>query len=126
MREMATSAALAHVPTARLVPLAQRMGRDHASTSTRHGLVRARGWRRPRLRVYPPKPTEGRAARPSRQGAPPIGRATGERASPVVYDGDVVAPAPARPRADSLDGSRLLAHRARRTSDASRATLAAG
>ena len=66
MREMATSTALAHVPTGRLALLAQRMGRVFASTSTWYRFVRERGWRRPRLRIHPPKPTEGvRAERPN-------------------------------------------------------------
>jgi transposase InsO family protein len=66
MREMATSESLRHVPTGRLALLAQRMGRVFASTSTWYRLARERGWRRPRLRIHPPKPTEGiRASRPN-------------------------------------------------------------
>ena len=42
------------------------MGRVFASTTTWYRLLRERGWRRPRLRVHPPKPTAGvRATEPN-------------------------------------------------------------
>src|ERR1019366_407923 len=45
---------------------AQRIGKVFASVTTWAKLVRARGWRRPRQRVHPPKPTVGvRAAAPN-------------------------------------------------------------
>ena len=66
VREMVTSPDLRHVPTGRLALLAQRLGAVLASASTWHRLVRERGWRRPRLRVHPAKPTVGiRATRPN-------------------------------------------------------------
>jgi len=49
-----------------LAPHAQRIGKVFASATTWAMLVRARGWRRPRQRVHPPKPTVGvRAAAPN-------------------------------------------------------------
>ena len=66
MRQMATSEDLRHVPTGRLALLAQRSGAVFASTSTWYRFVRERGWRRPRLRIHPERPTEGvRAERPN-------------------------------------------------------------
>lgn len=41
------------------VVLAQRLGKVSASPSTWYRLVRAYGWRRPRLRVHPAKPKVG-------------------------------------------------------------------
>jgi transposase InsO family protein len=44
----------------------QRIGKVFASASTWAKLVRERGWRRPRQRVHPPKPTVGvRASQPN-------------------------------------------------------------
>ena len=66
MHEFATSPAYRHVPTGRLAILAQRMGKVFASTTTWYRLLRERGWRRPRWRVHPPKPTAGiRATEPN-------------------------------------------------------------
>jgi transposase InsO family protein len=59
LREMATSSEYRHVLTGRLAVLAQRLGRVVASPSTWHRLVRERGWRRPRGRVYPAAPRDG-------------------------------------------------------------------
>jgi transposase InsO family protein len=59
MRQLATSEQYRHVPTGRLALLAQRLAIVFASTSTWCRFVRERGWRRPRLRIHPPKPTEG-------------------------------------------------------------------
>ena len=55
-----------HMPLRTLSLYAQRVGRVFASASTWARLVRDRGWRRPRLRVHPAKPTVGvRATRPN-------------------------------------------------------------
>ena len=59
MRDLATSADYRHVPTSTLAILAQRLGKIFASPSTWLRHVRERGWRRPRKRVHPAKPTEG-------------------------------------------------------------------
>ena len=59
MRDLATSADYRHVPTGTLAILAQRLGKVFASPSTWLRHVRERGWRRPRKRVHPDKPTEG-------------------------------------------------------------------
>ena len=56
---MVTSPAYRHVPTGTLAVLAQRLGKVWASPSTWYRLVRTYGWRRPRLRVHPAKPTVG-------------------------------------------------------------------
>ncbi len=66
IREMITSPDYRHVPTGRLAMLAQRLGRVIASPTTWYRLVRMYGWRRPRLRIHPEKPTEGiRASKPN-------------------------------------------------------------
>ena len=66
VRAMVSSTEFRHVPTGRLALLAQRLGRVVASASTWYRLVRERGWRRPRLRVHPAKPTKGiRATKPN-------------------------------------------------------------
>ena len=66
VREMVTSQDDRHVPTGTLARLAQRAGRVFASASTWYRLVRDRGWRRPRARVHPQRPTEGiRATKPN-------------------------------------------------------------
>jgi putative transposase len=58
--------AQALVPTTTLAVLAQRLGRVFASASTWSRLVRKRGWRRPRTRVYPAKVRIGlRASAPN-------------------------------------------------------------
>jgi putative transposase len=57
--EMVTSADYRHVPTGTLAVLAQRLGKVSASPSTWYRLVRAYGWRRPRVRVHPAKPKVG-------------------------------------------------------------------
>jgi transposase InsO family protein len=66
IKEMVTSNEYRHMPLKTLARFAQRVGRVFASPSTWGKLVRARGWRRPRLRVYPAKPKVGiRATRPN-------------------------------------------------------------
>jgi transposase InsO family protein len=57
--DMVTSADYRHVPTGTLAMLAHRLGKVSASSSTWYRLVRAYGWRRPRLRVHPTKPKVG-------------------------------------------------------------------
>ena len=66
IKEMVTSNEYRHMPLKTLARFAQRVGRVFASASTWGKLVRARGWRRPRLRVYPAKPKVGvQATRPN-------------------------------------------------------------
>jgi putative transposase len=48
-----------HMPLRTLALYAQRFGKVFASVTTWAKLVRERGWRRPRRRVHPPKPTVG-------------------------------------------------------------------
>ena len=65
IKEMVTSDNYRHVPTGTLAILAQRLGRVFASASTWYRLIHTFGWRRPRKRVHPAKPTSGiRAKRP--------------------------------------------------------------
>ena len=65
IKEMVTSNEYRHMPLKTLARFAQRVGRVFAAPSTWGKLVRARGWRRPRLRVYPAKPQISiRATRP--------------------------------------------------------------
>jgi putative transposase len=66
IHEMVAADEYRHVPTSTLAVLAQRLGRVFASASTWSRLVRTRGWRRPRTRVYPAKPKVGlRATEPN-------------------------------------------------------------
>jgi transposase InsO family protein len=63
---MVLDAAYRHMPLGTLARHAQRIGNVFASPTTWARLVRERGWRRPRLRVHPAKPTVGvRAGRPN-------------------------------------------------------------
>jgi hypothetical protein len=48
-----------HMPLGTLARYAQRIGKVFSSASTWAKLVREHGWRRPRQRVHPPKPTVG-------------------------------------------------------------------
>jgi putative transposase len=59
IKDMVTALEYRHIPTGTLAVLAQRLGKVFASPSTWHHLVRKFGWRRPRLRVHPAKPTVG-------------------------------------------------------------------
>ncbi len=55
-----------HMPIGTLARYAQRIGKVFASATTWAKLVRERGWRRPRRRIHPPKPTVGvRASQPN-------------------------------------------------------------
>jgi len=59
MRSMATSEDYRHMPLRALALFAQRIGALFASATTWARTIRERGWRRPRKRVYPPKPKLG-------------------------------------------------------------------
>ena len=59
MREMVTSTEFRHMSIRALALYAQRVGRVFACPGTWWKRAKAFGWSRPRLRVYPPKPTEG-------------------------------------------------------------------
>src|SRR5512145_762908 len=66
IRELATSSEYRHMPTSTLSRFAQRTGKVYASASTWLRLMRERGWRRPRTRIHPAKPTVGiRAIQPN-------------------------------------------------------------
>jgi hypothetical protein len=67
IQDMVTAQEYRHVPTSTLAVLAQRLGRVFASASTWCRLVRTRGWRRPRTRVYPAKPKVGLGIGPLRR-----------------------------------------------------------
>jgi putative transposase len=55
-----------HMPLRTLALFAQRVGKVFVSVTTWAKLVREHGWRRPRHRLHPPKPTVGiRAAQPN-------------------------------------------------------------
>jgi putative transposase len=55
-----------HMPLRTLALYAQRVGNVFASVTTWAKLVREHGWRRPRRRLYPPRPTVGvRATQPN-------------------------------------------------------------
>lgn len=65
IHEMATSEEYKHLPISRLALLAQRLGKVYVSAATWAKLIRERGWRRPRQRVYPAKAKVGiRAKKP--------------------------------------------------------------
>jgi putative transposase len=66
IRELATSEDYRHMPTSTLSRFAQRAGKVYASATTWLRLIRERGWRRPRTRIHPAKPTVGiRANQPN-------------------------------------------------------------
>ena len=66
IEEQVLDPGLRHMTVRALCLHAQRLGRVFASESTWRRLIRARGWRRPRLRVYPARPKVGmRATRPN-------------------------------------------------------------
>jgi transposase InsO family protein len=63
---MVTDDSLRHMTIEALSRYAQHIGKVFASAATWARLVRQRGWRRPRRRIYPAKPKEGvRASRPN-------------------------------------------------------------
>jgi putative transposase len=66
IKEMVLSPEHRHMPLGTLARYAQRIGKVFASASTWAKLVRQHGWRRPRQRLHPPKPTVGvRASQPN-------------------------------------------------------------
>jgi putative transposase len=66
IKDMVLAPEKRHMSLHTLAMHAQRIGKVFASVSTWAKLVRERGWRRPRLRVYPAKPTVGvRATAPN-------------------------------------------------------------
>ncbi len=66
IRELALDPSNRHIPTGRLAVLAQRMGKVFASASRWYRLIRQHGWRRPRKRLHPGKPSDGiRAEQPN-------------------------------------------------------------
>ncbi len=66
IRDMVLAPEYRHMPLGTLARCAQRIGKAFASATTWAKLVRERGWRRPRLRLHPPKPALGiRASRPN-------------------------------------------------------------
>ena len=66
VKEMVLAPEYRHMPLGTLARYAQRIGKVFASASTWAKLVRERGWRRPRQRVHPLKPTVGvRASQPN-------------------------------------------------------------
>jgi len=66
IKEMVTASEYRHMPLRTLAAYAQRAGKVFASAATWAKLVRQRGWRRPRRRVYPQKPKTGiRATHPN-------------------------------------------------------------
>ena len=66
MHEFVADEAHRHISVRGLALLAQRLKKVFASPATWRRLIRERGWRRPRRRVHPAKPTEGlRATKPN-------------------------------------------------------------
>jgi len=66
IKEMVLAPTHRHMPLRTLALYAQRIGKVFASVTTWAKLVRERGWRRPRRRLHPPKPTVGvRATQPN-------------------------------------------------------------
>jgi putative transposase len=66
VKEMVLAPKHRHMPLGTLARYAQRIGKVFASATTWAKLVREHGWRRPRQRVHPLKPTLGvRASRPN-------------------------------------------------------------
>jgi transposase InsO family protein len=66
VKEMVVAPEHRHMPLGTLARYAKRIGKVFASTTTWAKLVRERGWRRPRQRLHPLKPTVGvRVSRPN-------------------------------------------------------------
>ena len=66
IKAMVTDTEYRHMPLRTLALHGQRIDKVFASATTWAKLVRQRGWRRPRRRLYPAKPKVGiRAARPN-------------------------------------------------------------
>src|SRR5450631_3872486 len=66
IKEMVVAPDHRHMPLGTLARYAQRIGKVFAAASTWAKLVRQHGWRRPRQRLHPPKPTVGvRASQPN-------------------------------------------------------------
>jgi putative transposase len=66
IKDMVLAPELRHMSLRTLTLYAQRVGRVFASATTWARLIRERGWRRPRFRVHPAKPTVGiRASAPN-------------------------------------------------------------
>jgi putative transposase len=66
IKDMVLDPGLRHMPLRTLSLFAQRAGKVYVSVTTWARLVRMHGWRRPRMRVHPAKPTLGvRASRPN-------------------------------------------------------------
>src|ERR1019366_3714878 len=66
IKEMVLAPEHRHMPLGTLARYAQRIGKVFAAASTWANLVRQHGWRRPRQRLHPPKPTVGvRASQPN-------------------------------------------------------------
>jgi putative transposase len=59
IKEMVLAPEYRHMPPGTLARYAQRIGKVFASVTTWAKLIRERGWRRPRQRVHPAKPTVG-------------------------------------------------------------------
>ena len=66
IKDMVTATEYRHMPLRTLALYAQRIGKVFVSPTTWQKLVRQRGWRRPRRRLYPEKPKVGiRATKPN-------------------------------------------------------------
>jgi transposase InsO family protein len=66
IKDMVLAPEYRHMPLGTFARYAQRIGKVFASATTWAKLVRERGWRRPRQRIHPPKPTVGvRASQPN-------------------------------------------------------------
>ena len=66
VKGMVLDPGLRYMPLRTLSLFAQRAGKVFVSVTTWARLVRVHGWRRPRVRVHPAKPTVGvRASRPN-------------------------------------------------------------
>ena len=59
VKDMVLAPEYRHMPLRTLSLYAQRIGKVFAAATTWARLIRERGWRRPRLRVHPAKPTVG-------------------------------------------------------------------
>jgi hypothetical protein len=66
VKDMVLSTEYRHLSVSRLALLAQRLQRAFLSPGVWYRLIRERGWKRPRARVYPDKPKVGlRATKPN-------------------------------------------------------------
>jgi hypothetical protein len=98
LKDMVLDPGLRHMPLRTLSLFAQRAGKVFVSVTTWARLVREHGWRRPRMRVHPAKPTLGvRASRPNEYWHLAAVSSSPSSHIPVVFSSSAIPTPPAIP-----------------------------